>query len=145
MKLFGKEVGKAITFPPFIERFKDKLLSTLGIVDEELVTIPSTNISDEETAFELAVAVPGLDKKDVRIELHGNTLIISGEKEQSQEVKDKSWLRLEFVRSSFYRAFDLPTNTDPERISARIKNGLLEVRIAKRETETKHKRKLKVA
>ena len=144
MKVFGKEVGKAIKFPPFIEKFTGKILPRLKDGIDELVSIPSTNISDEETAFELSIALPGLDKKNVNIELQGNTLIISGEKEESQAVKEKHWVRKEFVRNAFYRAFEVPLNADPDRINAKMKDGLLQIRIAKKDSVSK-KRTLKVA
>jgi len=67
MQVFGKEVGKAIKFPPFIERFTGKVLPRLKDGINELVSVPSTNISDEETAFELSMALPGLDKKNVNM------------------------------------------------------------------------------
>ncbi|MGB2528151.1 Hsp20/alpha crystallin family protein [Flagellimonas sp. SN16] len=144
MKVFGKEVGKAIKFPPFIERFAGKVLPRLKGRINELVSVPSTNISDEETAFELSVALPGLDKKNVNIQLQGNTLIISGEKEQSQEVNEKHWVRKEFVRNAFYRAFEVPPNADPDRINAKMKDGLLQIRIVKKDRVRK-KQTLKVA
>lgn len=144
MKVFGKEVGKAIKFPPFIERFTGKILPRLKNGVDELVSIPSTNISDEETAFELSIALPGLDKKNVNIELQGNTLIISGEKEESQEVKEKHWVRKEFVRNAFYRTFEVPLNADPDKINAKMKDGLLQIRIAKKDSISQ-KRTLKVA
>lgn len=144
MKVFGKEVGKAIKFPPFIEKFTGKMLPKLKDGINELVNVPSTNISDDEIAFELSVALPGLDKKDVKIELEGNTLIISGAKEQSQEVKEKQWVRREFERNAFYRAFDVPLNADPDRIRAKIKDGLLQIRIAKK-VNIRTRRTLRVA
>ena len=144
MKVFGKEVGKAIKFPPFIERFAGKVLPRLKGRINELVSVPATNISDEETAFELSVALPGLDKKNVNIQLQGNTLIISGEKEQSQEVNEKHWVRKEFVRNAFYRAFEVPPNADPDRINAKMKDGLLQIRIVKKDRVRK-KQTLKVA
>ena len=144
MQVFGKEVGKAIKFPPFIERFTGKVLPRLKDGINELVSVPSTNISDEETAFELSMALPGLDKKNVNIELQGNTLIISGEKEQSQEVSEKHWVRKEFVRNAFYRAFEAPMNADLDRVEAKMKNGLLKIKIAKNDSTSK-KQTLKVA
>lgn len=143
MKVFGKEVNKAIKFPPIIEKFTGKVLPKLKDGINELVSIPTTNISNDETAFELSIALPGLDKKDVTIEVQGNVLIISGEKTQNDEFNDKHWVRREFVRSSFYRAFDLPLDADVDRINAKMKNGLLQVKIAKKENANK-KRSLKV-
>ena len=144
MQVFGKEVGKAIKFPPFIERFTGKVLPRLKDGINELVSVPSTNISDEETAFELSVALPRMDKKNVNIQLQGNTLIISGEKEQSQEVSEKHWVRKEFVRNAFYRAFEVPMNADLDRVEAKMKNGLLKIKIAKKDSTSK-KQTLKVA
>ena len=143
MKVFGKEVGKAIKFPPILEKFTGKVLPKIKDGINELVSIPSTNISDDETAFELSLALPGLDKKNVNIELQGNTLIISGEKEESQEVKEKHWVRKEFVRNAFYRAFEVPLNTDLDKINAKMKDGLLQIRIAKKDSISK-KRTFKV-
>ncbi len=131
MKVFGKEIGKDIKIPPFIDNFFGKLLPNKDRDNEELVTIPSTNISDEERAFELSLALPGLGREDVNIEIQDDYLIVSAQKEQSREEKHKNWVRTEFVSNSFYRAFALPSNADPEKIQARMKNGRLDIRVGK--------------
>lgn len=127
MKVFGKEIGKDIKIPPFIDNFVGKLLPDRNTDNEELVTIPSTNISDEEKAFELSLALPGLDKGDINIEIQDDYLIVSAKKEQTHEEKLKNWVRMEFVSNSFYRAFRLPSNADPEKIQANMKNGRLDI------------------
>jgi|TARA_R100000935_G_scaffold58729_1_gene97361 HSP20 family protein len=132
MKIFGKELGKAIKFPPFLDNFVDKLLPHRKKDDEELVTIPSTNISDDNVAFELSVALPGLEKKDVHIEVVDNYLTISAQLEHKTEEEDRNWVRQEFVHNSFYRAFSLPNNVDPEQLEAKMKNGLLTLKIGKK-------------
>ena len=134
MKIFGKELGKAIKFPPFLDNFVDKLLPHLKKENEELVTIPSTNISDDNVAFELSVALPGLEKKDVHIEVVDNYLTISAQLEHKTEEEDRNWVRQEFVHNSFYRAFRLPNNVDPEQLEAKMKNGLLTLKIGKKKS-----------
>ena len=132
MKIFGKELGKAIKFPPFLDNFVDKLLPHRKKDDEELVTIPSTNISDDNVAFELSVALPGLEKKDVRIEVVDDYLTITAQLEHTSKEEGKNWVRQEFVHNSFYRAFRLPNNVDPEQLEAKMKNGLLSLKIGKK-------------
>ncbi len=134
MKIFGKALGKAIKFPPFIDNFVDKLLPKRKNDNEELVTIPSTNISDGDVAFDLSVALPGLDKKDIHIEVVDDYLTISGTIDESKEERNTNWVRKEFIHNAFYRAFALPKNADPEKVDARMKNGLLKLKIGKKES-----------
>ena len=131
MKVFGKEIGKDIKIPPIIDNFFGKLLPQKNSDKEELVSIPSTNISDDETEFELSLALPGMDRDQVEIEIQGNYLIINGKREESQEERNKNWIRTEFVSNAFYRAFALPANADPERIQAKMRNGRLDIRVGK--------------
>lgn len=55
MKIFGKEFGEAIEFPNFLDNFVDRLLPHRKNDNEELVTVPLTNINDDGVAFELSV------------------------------------------------------------------------------------------
>ena len=144
MKVFGKEIGKDIKIPPFIDNFIGKLLPN-NSENEELVTIPSTNISDDEKAFELSIALPGLEKKDVSIEVQDDYLIISAHKEQNYEEKHRNWVRTEFVSNSFYRAFGLPANANPEKIEAKMRNGQLDIRGRKAQRLTNRNRVIEVS
>lgn len=143
MKVFGKEVGKTIQFPPIIKRMKKWTKQLLSIGKLRLLAMPSTNSTIVDTDFGLTIAMPGFDKNNVKMELQDNTLIISGEKEQLHEVKERSGANREFIRSTFRKTLDLPWNIDHESIHATLKNGLLQVRFSKKETT--YKRLLKVA
>ena len=131
MKVFGKEIGKAIKFPPFIDQFVGKLLPNHR--NEEMVIVPSVNISDEDKAFELSIALPGMGKEDVQIEVQDNYLTIRAQSHAQKEEKNRNWIRTEFVSHSFYRAFELPTNADPEKVEAKIKNGRLDIKVGKKD------------
>jgi HSP20 family protein len=137
MKVFGKEIGKAIKFPPFIDKFVGKLLPSHS--NKEMITVPSVNISDEDTAFELSIALPGMDKDDVQIEVQGNYLTIRATSQEQKEKKTKNWIRTEFVSHSFYRAFELPTNADPDNVQAKMKHGRLDIKIGKKNNITTQK------
>jgi len=143
MKIFGKKVGKAIQIPPIIKRMKNWAKRVRNMGKLKSLTISSADSPIEETDFGLSIPMPGFDKNNVKMELQGNTLIISGRNEQSCEIKKSFRVRRAFVRSSFRKILDLPRDVNPESIHASLKNGLLQVRFSKR--ETMYKRLLKVA
>lgn len=143
MKVFGKEVGKAIQFPPILKRMKKWTERVPGIGKSRSSAMPSTGSTIGETDFGLFLVMPGFDKSNVKMELRGNTLIISGKKKESREVKEGYGVHREFVRSTFRKTLDLPRDVDPESIHAALENGLFQVHFSKRETTCR--RLLKVA
>ncbi len=131
-------------FPKVVENFFGKIIGQGADKDVEVATMPSVNISDEEKAFEVAVALPGLDKKDVKIEVQDGYLKVSSEKQYEKEEKDKNWMRREFGYASFQRIFRLPQNADPEKVQATMRNGLLNIRLGKKNGYEKLIRKIEV-
>lgn len=120
-------------FPPIVEKFFGKKITDGISRNEEITTNPSVNISNEEKAFEVNVALPGIDKKEVKIEVNNNCLILSSEKQYEKEVKKKDWMRREFGYASFQRIFQLPESADENKIQAEMKNGILSIKVAKKE------------
>ncbi|MFO7938167.1 MAG: Hsp20/alpha crystallin family protein [Bacteroidales bacterium] len=97
-------------------------------------TLPSVNIKEDEEAFHVEMAAPGLEKKDFNIELNNNVLTISSEKEREHEEKDgEQFSRREFSYQSFNRSFTLPEIVESDKIKARYDNGILKVDIPKKE------------
>ncbi len=105
-------------------------------------TKPATNIIENEDSFELSLAVPGIEKKDIKIDLEDNLLTISSEKEVEKE--NVNFSRKEFGYHSFSRSFTLPKTVEVENIKADYKNGLLNITIPKME-ETKLKKAIKIS
>lgn len=103
-------------------------------------TMPAVNIRETAENFEVEVAAPGMEKNDFKIQLDGNTLMISSEKELKSENKDgENYTRREFSYQSFQRTLVLPKDVvDEEKIKARYDNGVLRLSIPKRE-EAKQK------
>ena len=97
-----------------------------------MATIPSVNIADADKAFEVNIALPGMDKKDIKIEIQNNCLVISSEKQYNSEEKDKNFMRREFGYASFQRMFELPENADADKVQANLKNGVLTLKVAKK-------------
>lgn len=97
-------------------------------------TLPSVNIKESPDAFEVEVAAPGFEKNDFKLELMHDTLTISSEKKVENETKNgEQFTKREFSYQSFSRSFTLPSVADGERIAASYENGLLHIRIPKRE------------
>ena len=90
------------------------------------------DISGSDNEYEVAVDLPGLSQEDISIELSGNTLIIKGEREEENEVKDKHYYRLERSEGAFQRTLSLPEDANRDEISAKMKNGLLVIQIPRK-------------
>jgi len=95
--------------------------------------LPKVDVIENETAYELHVAAPGLSKEDFNIELNDNYLTVSGERKFSNEKNEKNYHSIETQYGSFSRSFALPENVDTTKISAKYNNGILELSIPKDE------------
>jgi HSP20 family protein len=106
---------------------------------------PSTNILEKDDSFELHMAVPGVKKEDVKIDLEKNVLSISSEKkaEKTEEVEGK-YSRREFLYGTFCRSFTLPETINVDKIKADLKDGILKVILPKKE-ETRITKEIKIA
>ena len=94
---------------------------------------PKTDIAETEKAFEIYLAVPGMNKDDFKLELNEKHLTISGERKFNEEKKEKSFHSVETYYGSFSRNFRVPENVDVSKISAAYVNGILEVTLPKDE------------
>lgn len=108
-------------FKPFNEWF-----DTGGIWGRTM-NVPAVNITEEKNDYLVTMAVPGMQKEDFVIDLDGNMLTISSEKEESKEEKDQKFTRKEYNFSSFSRSFTLPEEINKEKIEAHYEDGVLKV------------------
>lgn len=95
--------------------------------------IPAVNVREEENAFQIEVAAPGLKKEDFKLSLHENRLTISAKQETNTEEKTEKFSRQEFNYTSFQRTFTLPKNVDGDKIDASYTDGILHVGLPKKE------------
>jgi HSP20 family protein len=97
-------------------------------------TIPSVNIKENDTEFEVEMAAPGMVKEDFRIELNNSLLTISSEKQsENQSGEGENVTRREFSYQSFSRSFTLPAIVETDKITAKYDSGILKVNIPKKE------------
>ncbi len=102
-------------------------------------TAPAINVSEDEKAYKVEVAAPGMTKDDFKIYLSDNEhLVVAVEKkdERKEEDKDKKYLRREFSYSKFRQSLALPDDVDREQISASVNDGVLTVDLKKKAPDT---------
>lgn len=92
-------------FNDFLSPWRDMLTESTW---DRSLTVPAVNITESDKHYEMSIAAPGLKKEDFNIDLEGNMLTISAEKEENKEEKDKDYTRREYNYSSFSRTFTLP-------------------------------------
>lgn len=101
------------------------------------VTMPAVNITDSKDQYQLSVAAPGLKKGDFNIDVDGNMLTISCEKEENKEEKDSRHTRTEYNYQSFSRTFTIPEEVAKDKIEASYEDGILRVALPKKEEAKK--------
>lgn len=122
------------SFSNLIDRFFNDSLARTG--GSSYSFVPKVDIIENEKAYEVSVAVPGLSKEDFKIDLNDNFLTISGERKFSKEKKENNLHVVETQYGNFSRSFSLPENVDASKISAKYTAGILEISIPKDEKKT---------
>lgn len=131
-----KSNGLLPTLPRFFDDFMTRDLFDWGFHHNSATntTLPSVNIVEDNDAFIVEMAAPGMDKKDFQIMLDNEVLTISSQRENAKEEDDRSYTRREFSYQSFRRSFHLPKSVvDDSKIKANYDNGLLRIMIPKKE------------
>ncbi len=118
-------------FKPWNEWF-DK-----GGLSGRVMNVPAVNITEQKNDYLVSLAAPGLKKDDFKIDVDGNMLTISSEKEENKEEKEKRFTRREYSYSSFSRSFTLPEEINKEKIEAKYEDGVLKISLPRKEEAKK--------
>jgi HSP20 family protein len=96
--------------------------------------LPPVDIEENDREYVVKAELPGMKKEEVKLEVEGGTLSISGERKAEKEEKGKKYHRMERSYGAFQRSFTLPEGALSEKISAEFKDGVLLVHLPKDET-----------
>jgi HSP20 family protein len=96
---------------------------------------PLADVKEDEDKYTVTVEVPGIDKKDLKIKVKENSLLVEGEKKEETREEKESYLRVERSYGNFRRAFSFESDLDAEKVNAEFKNGILTVTLPKTEKE----------
>ena len=98
-------------------------------------SMPAVNIREDDKKYSLELAVPGMDKKDLKIDINEDVLTISSESRNENEESRDGYKRKEFSFASFCRSFYIPENVNRDSIEANYKDGILTVGLPKQEED----------
>jgi HSP20 family protein len=128
-----------VRWDPFEEmnRLHDHFFSGRGLTKEAFRV--AVDIREEDDAFHVDAEVPGLSAEDVKVDVEKNVLTLSGERNVEKEETEGTYRRVERQYGSFTRSFTLPETVDTDNISADLKDGVLALRLPKKEAPTPRK------
>lgn len=93
--------------------------------------VPAIDMFEEGNDLVIRAELAGMKREDIKVELAGNTLTLSGEKRGEEKVERKDYYRVEQTYGSFARTLELPEGTRLDAVKATFKDGLLEIRMPK--------------
>jgi HSP20 family protein len=98
--------------------------------------VPRVDIREEANRFVIFADLPGVDPKDIEVNMDKGILSIRGERSVEEKTEDERFSRIERAHGVFHRRFALPESADPDGISASGRHGVLEITIPKRPETT---------
>lgn len=136
----GRELLRDSVIPSQMMNLVDSFLNdSIGKFERNVFFTPRVDVLEREKQFEINVSLPGLKKEEVKIDIDGDTLTISGERNFRNADKDEKYHMVENFYGKFSRSFTLPENIDQSNITAELTDGILKVEIPKielKETKT---------
>lgn len=106
--------------------------------------VPAVDIAEKDGAYEITAELPGMEEKDIDVQLSEGMLTIKGEKKEEKEEKKKDYHLSERHFGSFRRSFRVPEGVDADKIVADFKNGILTMTLPKSAQAKKKERKISV-
>ena len=113
----------------------DRLWSRMTAEDEPALAnwSPTADVVETKDDIVIKAELPGIEAKNVDVQIENGVLSIQGERNAEQATEEKGFRRIERSYGSFFRSFALPPNVEVEKIAATFVNGVLEVRLPKKE------------
>ncbi|SHN06554.1 HSP20 family protein [Cyclobacterium lianum] len=124
--------------PQFFEDMLSRELLGINRTNWNTAYVPMVNIMETNEDFRIEMGLPGMDKKDIKVELDNQLITVSGNTDQQRESGEMQYVIKEFNYHSFSRSFQLPESVDTANIDASFNQGMLTLFLPKRE-EAKRK------
>lgn len=116
-----------------LDRMFDEFFGRPAFVRPEGVRVPTVDVSETADAVIVKAEVPGVDKKDLEVEVTPDSLSLKAEVTREKEEKDRQFHRRERVWQRYERVVPLPAEVVTDQVKATMKDGVLEVRMPKSE------------
>ena len=132
-------------FDQMVESQFPDVVRQVGIKPYGNTAYPKVNVYEYDDKIGIIAEIPGLDKKQLNVEVEDGILTISGDKHSAFENEGAKVLRKELKESSFKRQFELGELLDGDNISANFKDGILSIEVPKTEPEKPQKKFVKIS
>lgn len=129
-RMFDDFFGGFEDLAPY-ERIAEKLSGTFN---------PKLNIKETKSDIQITAELPGMDEKDIAVEINEDVLTISGEKKEEHEKNDGHWHRIETSFGKFHRSIALSSKIDKTKAVADYKKGVLKIKLPKAKEEEQMKK-----
>ena len=128
----------------------DRIFDSMFTHDSQRLSLaqscmPAVDVTETETEFLLSADMPGLDKKDVSIDIHDGVITIKGESAIDNEKSTDDYRIRERQLGSFNRSFRLPDNVNEVKVAAKFKNGVLKITLPKTKKVLPEGRRIKIS
>ncbi len=139
-KLVSKKPFKNMALIPFKQLFEDEWIKS--IEGESLKTL-KMDLYETEKELIAEIEIPGIDSKNIDIEVGNNSLRIEAKKEEKKEEKEKGYFRKELSAGYYKRVVGLPEEVIKEKTEAMYTDGILKIVMPKTKQE-KNKKEIKI-
>lgn len=94
---------------------------------------PRVDLTESDKEVRVTAELPGMDEKDIAVEMDNEAIVIRGEKKEEKHENGKNWHTRELSYGSFHRVIPLPEGADTTKANAKFKKGILTITVTKRE------------
>jgi HSP20 family protein len=105
---------------------------------------PLLDIKEDKSKYTIDIEIPGIEKKDLKISVKKDNLIIQGEKKEERKKEEESYLRVERSYGNFTRSVKLPTEINQSKITAKYNNGVVRIILPKKEKDNAKEVQVKI-
>jgi HSP20 family protein len=139
LDLFQREMNRL-----FDDFFKGFGLQTTGQAEAYVSFAPQIDMTEDASEIRVSAELPGIDEKDIDLNVSRDSLTIKGEKKEVKEEKGKESYYMERSFGSFKRVLPLPAEINPDKVEATFSKGVLTITLPKAVKEKKEQKKIAV-
>lgn len=106
--------------------------------------VPHVDVSETDKQIKISAELPGIEEKDLTVEMDEDSLTIRGERRQEQQEEGENWFRKEQSFGTFHRTIPLPAEVEADKVKASFKNGVLTVTAPKQPNERRKRKSIEI-
>lgn len=116
--------------------FEEEMLPST-LIERSFAKVPAAELQETEEAIHLKLELPGIEAKDLDVQVTEKAVYVSGERKSETKTEGKGLTKTEFHYGKFQRLIPLPTRIQNTNVTADYKDGILTLTLPKAEDEKK--------